>query len=634
MRTTDTAAPTQVPIETGARAIPDRATFELLARRDDVPGEIGAEECKLLILGVDTPAPQLYFLNTKTFQYHWDFATQGLGLRISNRDFNAITYFRDDRSNLAGTIIAHDRFDPGGGSEAGLYALEFWPTDPVAARHVATAFDLVRAAAPFAAGKLAYHPAGDTQEALFRRDAAQLEQLGVRTVSTRELFANVSYAALNPGEGFGVLTAVDPSAARPPTIRDVAVFQTLPNDLGHVAGVISATPQTPLSHINLKAKQNDTPNAYVRAAPADPRIAPLLGQVVRYEVGADDFALAPATPDEVAAWLERVRPQRPQTPPRDLGARQIVDLDDIGHADVLRVGAKAANVAELRRMLPAGVAPDGYAIPFYFYDEFMRDNGLYDEAREIICDPETATDPGRRERALDKLRKKIKKADLPEALEEQIGQLQARFAADTPIRCRSSTNNEDLEGFNGAGLYDSFTHRPDEGDLSKTVKQVWASLWNFRAFDERDFHRIDHLAAAMGVLVHPNFDDELANGVAVTKNPYDPVWPGFYVNVQVGESLVTNPDPSAIPDELLISAIGEHGEYETQYIRRSTLTQDGAPVMTAEQIAGLTALLETIQARFKDLYAKQSDAGFAMDVEFKVDARGALAVKQARPWVE
>ena len=30
-------------------------------------------------------------------------------------------------------------------------------------------------------------------------------------------------------------------------------------------------------------------------------------------------------------------------------------------------------------------------------------------------------------------------------------------------RCRSSTNNEDLVGFNGAGLYDSFTHRPDEG---------------------------------------------------------------------------------------------------------------------------------------------------------------------------
>jgi phosphoenolpyruvate synthase/pyruvate phosphate dikinase len=163
---------------------------------------------------------------------------------------------------------------------------------------------------------------------------------------------------------------------------------------------------------------------------------------------------------------------------------------------------------------------------------------------------------------------------------------------------------------------------------------VWASLWNFRAYDEREFHRIDHLGAAMGVLVHRNFDDEAANGVAVTKNPYDPNWPGFYVNVQVGESLVTNPDPAATPDELLVSAIGPNGEYETQYIRRSTLTPDAAPVLSAEQIAILTQALETIQARFKVVYGKQDDPGFAMDVEFKFGADGGLVVKQARPWVE
>ncbi|MDP1848785.1 MAG: PEP/pyruvate-binding domain-containing protein [Solirubrobacteraceae bacterium] len=633
MSTSHTDAPAQLPIETGARSIPDRATFELLARRDDVPGQLAAEECKLLILGVDTPSPQLYFLNTKTFAFHWDFATRGLGLEISNRDFNAITYFRDDRSNLAGTIIANDRYEPAGGGEPGLYALEFWPTDPVRAPHVAVAYDLVGAAMAFAAGRLAYHPAGDTQEALFAQDAAQLQQLGVRSISTQELFANVAYVALNPGEGFGVLTAVDPTTARPPTIRDVALFATLPNDLGHVAGVISATPQTPLSHINLKAKQNDTPNAYVRDAATHERIAPLVGRIVRYEVGAEDFALAPATAEEVAAWLERIRPAQPQTPPRDLSLTEITDLTRLGHGDAQRVGAKAANVAELLRMLPHGVAPDGYAIPFGFYDRFMRDNGLYDDARELIADPDTA-DPAQREEKLAKLRKKIKQGDIADEDEAALLWMQANFGLVTPIRCRSSTNNEDLEGFNGAGLYDSFTHRPDEGDLSKTIKQVWASLWNLRAFDERDFHRIDHLAAAMGVLVHENYDDELANGVAVTKNPYDPFWPGFYVNVQVGESLVTNPDPSAVPDELLISAIGEHGEYETQYIRRSTLTEDGATVMTAEQIAELTKLLATIQERFKALYGKQDDPGFAMDVEFKVDRHGQLAVKQARPWVE
>src|SRR5215207_7693190 len=65
-------------ISVGAREVPDRATFETLARRDDVPGQLAAPEMKLLILGVDSPAPQLYFLNTNAFQYHYDFATRAL----------------------------------------------------------------------------------------------------------------------------------------------------------------------------------------------------------------------------------------------------------------------------------------------------------------------------------------------------------------------------------------------------------------------------------------------------------------------------------------------------------------------------------------------------------------------------
>jgi pyruvate,water dikinase len=621
-----------LPIAQGARRVPDRATFETLSRSDDVPGQLGAEEMKILIVGVDTPAPELYFLNSKQFDYHYDFATQVLEIDMELGAFNAVTYFRDDRSNLAGTIIANDHFESG--AEHGLYALEFWPTDPVRARHVKLAFDLVSAAMPFARGKIAYHPAGDTQEALYARDKDALRDAGVRTILTAELFANVTYVALNLGEGFGVLSAIDPAASRPPSIRDVALFETLPNDLGHVAGVISATPQTPLSHINLKAKQNDTPNAYVRDVANDPRVAALLGKVVRYAVTPDDFVLEAATPEQVEAWLEKIRPAQPQSPPRDLNATEIKDLDELAHADVDRVGAKAANVAELRKMLPAGTVPDGYAIPFALYDTFMAAGGFYERAQAIISDPELANDAAKRDEALAALRKQIKKADPPAGVARKLAELQAKFEPGRGIRCRSSTNNEDLEGFNGAGLYDSFTHRPDEGDLVKTVKQVWASLWNLRAFDEREFHRIDHLSAAMGVLCHPNFDDEVANGVAVTKNPFDPNWDGFYVNVQVGESLVTNPDPNATPDELLVSAIGPNGEYETQVIRRSTLTKDGARVLTPGQITELTAAMETIQRRFKIVYGAQRDPAFAMDIEFKIDLADKLVVKQARPWVD
>ena len=47
--------------------MPDRATFEQLARSDDVPGQLGAEEMNILIIGVNTAAPELCFLNTKKY---------------------------------------------------------------------------------------------------------------------------------------------------------------------------------------------------------------------------------------------------------------------------------------------------------------------------------------------------------------------------------------------------------------------------------------------------------------------------------------------------------------------------------------------------------------------------------------
>ncbi|MEW5743542.1 MAG: PEP/pyruvate-binding domain-containing protein, partial [Myxococcota bacterium] len=623
---------TRIALKDGATDITSRATFEKLARRDDSPGAPGAREVKFLILGVDTDKPQLYFVNTNTHDYHYKFASEGLGKQISLEEFNRLTYFSDSRKNLAGTLVAHDSY-AGAGGKKGLYAMEFWPTDPVRAKHVATAFKLIDQHMPFAKGQVRYHPAGNTQEALFKQDAAALERQGVKSISTAELFKNVTYTPMNPGEGFGVLRVMDDSSiGRPPSVRDVVIFKTLPNDLSHVGGVITEAPQTPLSHVNLKAKQNDTPNAFVKDATTDPRIAPFIGKLVHYKVGPDGFELKEATQAEANAWLEKMRPPKVQKPPRDLSQKNVVDLDQLSNKDTKAFGAKAANLGELRNILPAAQVPDGYGIPFSFYDDFMKANGLYDAAKKMMADPKFQADPAERDRQLSAFRRKVRDAPVPPQLEAKLAALQAKFPADQALRCRSSTNNEDLPGFNGAGLYDSYTHRPDEGKLSSTVKQVWASLWNYRAFEEREFNRIDHLAAAMAVAVHPNQDDEQANGVAVTKNIYDPNWPGFYVNAQVGESLVTNPDPNATPDELLISAIGEHGEWETQFIRHSTETKNGKPVLTEAQTIELREAMEKIQAHFKRLY--RGDERFAMDIEFKITTDGHLSIKQARPWVE
>ena len=364
-----------------------------------------------------------------------------------------------------------------------------------------------------------------------------------------------------------------------------------------------------------------------------------MDSIVRYEVAADDISIRAATAAEMEEFLEKQRPDKPQFPPRDLTRTEIVDLDGAGHTDLTSIGAKAANVAELRRVLSPEIVPHGYGVPFYFYDGFMTKNGLYEEIRDLIKGDKFARCEDVREKRLADIRKKIKRAKMPRKLREALGEMQARFPAGTGLRCRSSTNNEDLKDFNGAGLYDSFTHRPDEGHVEQTVKQVWASLWNRRAFEERHFYRIDHFHTAMAVLVHPNFDDEIANGVALTKNVYFPDFKGFYVNVQVGESLVTNPDPNAIPDELLIMEDVDQSTpgnpvYETIRIRRSSLVEPGKSVLTDSQLRLLTRQMELIQDHFKKVYRAENDQAFAMDLEFKIDLREQLTIKQARPWVD
>ena len=39
------------------------------------------------------------------------------------------------------------------------------------------------------------------------------------------------------------------------------------------------------------------------------------------------------------------------------------------------------------------MVPDGFAVPFYFYDEFMKYNGFYEAATAMMADPAFQSDP-------------------------------------------------------------------------------------------------------------------------------------------------------------------------------------------------------------------------------------------------
>ena len=445
-----------------------------------------------------------------------------------------------------------------------------------------------------------------------------------------DVYGETDFLALNQAAGYGLLRELD--ADERPHPRDVVIYQALPNELPRVAGIISTVPQTPLSHVNLRALQDGVPNAFIADALENDDISDLIGSHVYYQVNDTGYTIRAATQAEVEAHFASSRPARTQTPQSDLTVTAITPLSDIDFDDWDAFGVKAANVAVLGTLeFPEGTVPDGFAIPFYFYDEFMKHNDLDDDIEDMLADSDFQTDYDAMASELKKLRKKIKKAEVPEWIETALTTMHGNYPDGQSLRYRSSTNNEDLPNFNGAGLYDSKTQHPEETEedgISKSLKQVYASLWNFRAFLERDFHRIDHLSTYMGALVHPNYSDERVNGVAVSADPVTGTWSSYYVNAQVGEDLVTNPEVNSAPEELLLNPNGEY-----TVLALSNQVRRGDLLMTDDQMAQLRRRLVTIHDRFKELYGVKSGEPFAMEIEFKVTSDNVLAIKQARPWV-
>ena len=620
------AAPA-IAIDDGAVAVPDQETREMISTRSNARRYL-----KFVLFDMDTDAPGVYFMNTETHPGHASF-------------LDTVGIEWDQDGLITGQIIYHPELIAPDGSP-GVYTF-YWNSVRVGRREtnepdgswvyqsyhfslVTRSYTVLAASMPLLDDNLAFYIRNSELPSL-QTDLPLYNESRINLVFDIEIYADTGFLALNPGEGYGLLRIMDPDERPHP--RNIVIYEALPNELPRVAGIVSTVPQTPLSHVNLRAVQDAIPNAYIRGALDTPKIDALLGSYVHYKVTENGWEMRAATRAEVDAHYATSRPAQEQTPQSDLSVTSITPLSEIGFEDWKAFGVKAANVAVLGTLgFPAGTVPDGFAVPFYFYDEFMKAHDFYPRIENMLANENFQTDFEVQDDMLDDLRNDIKDAETPQWIIDALTAMHATYPEGQSLRYRSSTNNEDLPGFNGAGLYDSKTQDPEETEedgISKSLKQVWASLWNFRAFTERDFHRIDHLAAAMGVLVHPNYSDELANGVAVSFDPIYVLDGNYYVNTQVGEDLVTNPEAHSIPEELLLRR--DHGTYTV--LSTSNLVEPGELIMSEEQLGQLRGHLTAIHDHFEGLYNPAPGEPFAMEIEFKITSDNILAIKQARPWV-
>lgn len=559
----------------------------------------------------------VFFVNSNMYSLHFDFAQENLALTEAELANWNTTQYREnvDRSYVLGTL---DHY-----AESGIYTLQLFPGDDLSAERLQSVFEIIQANVWY--GKsLLFLPLNEM--ALARANAA-----GIPTISIDSLHNGQLFQSMNPGEAYGTLVRAPAANVESETFgrHDIILTDGLPNSLSVVAGVITTMFQTPLSHINVLSKNRHTPNMALRNSWNNPDFLALEGKLTHLVVTEDSFLIEAASIEEAQAFWDSTGPGEPPPLPLDSNPA-LLDVEELELSMIPRVGAKAANFGELATLFgpnsTIGKVPEaGFAIPFIHYLNHMERHGLKAIADSLMKDPLFQTDAQVRRTALDWLQKKIIAAPMDSTLLKEVEQKVSQSGY-TRMRFRSSTNAEDIEGFNGAGLYSSYTGILGSTDkpIANAIRKVWASLWNYRAFEERDFFRIDQSRVAMGVLVHRGFPDEGANGVAFTNNIYKPESFGYVINVQAGDVSVVTPPPGVQCEQFIYYPLGKSyvGEPSIDPISRSTIT-NGEPVLSEAEIVRLGNALQYVEMRYHSE---------PMDVEFKFDGvERTLYLKQARP---
>ncbi len=632
--------PESAPAPDSLPRIACRRDFETLASTPLDTSIPGARSVKVVLDQQD--GDTLYFQNSSRYAIHYQFAAAHLSgggrpVVTSLSDFNSTEYFSPDRRFVLGEVTYYE--------QPAVWALEIAPYDTATPAMITALYRKVAAAGYFGPS-LFFHPTSQAVQ-------AQADSLpaGVRVETSDQLFAAIDYQPLNLATAVGRLRFLTASALADTYVsyRDILVLDTVPNDISVVMGIITQDFQTPLSHVNVLSQNRKTPNMGLRGAMSDSRLRALADRWVRLVVGALGWTIEEVSAADADAFWEAHRPTPITLPPIDRKVRDLRDIEDVVvegpdglrasiQAAIPAFGGKAAHYSILYKT-PGLPIRKAFAVPAVHYAEFMESNGLFSRLEQLLADPDFRDRPEVRDARLKELRKAIKAAPIDPDLQDR---LRAKLAADYPgltMRFRTSTNSEDLDGFPCAGCYESHTGDPaDWEDVLDAIRETWASIWLFRTFEERAYAGIDHKTVSMALLVHHNFPDEEANGVALTANPYDAagLQPGFYVNVQQGGDAEVVHPPAGVTSDQFIYQFGQPGQPIT-YLSHSSLIPAGSSVLTPAQIHELGQALELVHRRFSPAYGPAAgNAGwYAMDVEFKFDGEPGeiprAVLKQARP---
>ncbi len=581
----------------------------------------------------DISDSKLYFIQSTKYRYHNDFCREVLGDDMPLELYNVLNYgSTSTRKYYLANLNCYTR--------SHIYALEFSSEDRIDAGQIKTLFQSV----------LNNSYLGDSLQLLISSDyllgLSNAGKLPMKRAFPSDIYKGQKYQLLNSGITYGVLRRAEDATGVLSSSHDVLLFKGTPVNVPVCAGILTNSYQTPLSHINILCHNRDIPSAVDIDVNTNPEVINNLGKPVKMVVGKNGIVITRVEMATVDSFWRNFAERKPSKLKYDISFNQLIPVGRMG-LDVKHViGNKAAGFGELNKVAnkisSSFSVPEGaFAIPFYYYSQHISKSAIKAEFDALTTMKSAKAADTLISAQLKRIRKAIKEQPLDAGLMAEIKKMILANGKYTSYRFRSSSNAEDIEGFSGAGLYESKTGKLNDTDkpIDMAIKKVWASVWNDNAYNEREVWHIDESTVMMGVLVHRNFPSETANGVAITKNIYRQGFPGYTVNVQTGEVPVVSPPDSVTCEQFICMNANEinilQDEVTIDYITYSNITNNKL-VLSKKQVARLYSSLAAAQKHFTKIWAHDArlvdDESLALDIEFKFDENGKLYLKQARPY--
>lgn len=569
----------------------------------------------------DLRKQKMYYFNSTLIPLHYDFVVNYLRYNYDLEVFNNENYSNTlkNRDFLLGNLNHIKGTDK--------WIFELAASDRMPIEQIERFFNLVKNST-FIKNDLKFYLNNPDQMEWFR-----LEQFKIPCVKSDYIFNEIQYQEVVSGSNVGILKRynIKDLDKTKPNPDEIIVLDGTPEILPNVRGIIVTELQTPLSHLVLLGKNRKIPIMAYTQALKDENIKKLLSKKVELKIQVDTFFIK-ETDKKIVIKINSKKKKLTI----DNTITDLVDLSKIPKKGVNYIGSKAQNMAYLiaiSKEIPFKVPENAHAIPFYYYTKHIQKESISPLIKELLASTKKDSTIWVNQQ-LKKIREAIKKEPIdPELLSKlNFAFKEAKFKN---FRFRSSTNAEDLDDFNGAGLYDSKTGIMGDSikTFEKAIKQVWASVWNEASYNERELFGIDQQNIAMGVLVHRSFPDELANGVVITKNIFRENFPGITVNIQKGENSVVKPTKGEICEQFVayhLNSGTNDDDFDVDYTSNSNLNNN-EPLLSRKEMSQLFLYSKKIEEKMYRYWRK--NLFHPVDIEFKIVGENRdLYIKQVRPF--